>query len=136
MAAGVWLRDSAEACWGRALKPALGACILFLPATAAVAQIIHVLPDVARREIEHETFGYKFAAQWLKENSSPDAIVLADDSNVTIYGERRRIFSPHCDLPHLMSYARYHKANYLLTNETMLLKTRPELSIILDKGSA
>ena len=87
------------------------------------------------REIEHEKFGDKFAAQWLKENSSPDAIVLADDSNVTIYGERRGIFSPHCDLTHLMSYARYHKADYLLTNETMLLKTRPELSIILDKGT-
>ena len=87
------------------------------------------------REIEHETFGDKFAAQWLKKNSSPDAIVLADDSNVTVYGERRRVFSPHCDLTHLMSYARYHKADYLLTNETMLLKIRRELSIILDKGT-
>ena len=135
VAAGVWLRDSAEACWGRALKPALSACVLCLPAAAAVAEIIHVTPDVARREIEHEKFGYKFAAQWLKKNSSPDAIVLADDSNVTVYGERRKIFSPHCDLTHLMSYARYHKADYLLTNETMLLKIRRELSIILDKGT-
>ena len=132
---GVWLRDSAEACWGKALKPALSACVLCLPAAAVVAQIIHVTPHVARREIEHEQFGGKFAAQWLKKNSSPDAIVLADDSNVTVYGERRRIFSPHCDLPHLMSYARYHKANYLLTDDIKLLKIRPELSIILDKGT-
>ena len=48
LAAGVWLRDSAEACWGRALKPALSACVLCLPAAAAVAEIIHVTPDVAR----------------------------------------------------------------------------------------
>ena len=34
-----------------------------------------------------------------------------------------------------MSYARYHKADYLLTSETMLLKTRRDLSIILDKGT-
>ena len=135
LAAGVWLRESVEVCWGRALKPALGACVLCLPAAAAVAEIIHVMPAVARSQIVHETFGDKFAAQWLKKNSSPDAIVLADDSNVTVYGERRGIFSPHSDLTHLMSYARYHKADYLLTNDTMLLKTRPELSIILDKGT-
>jgi 4-amino-4-deoxy-L-arabinose transferase-like glycosyltransferase len=133
--AGFWLRDSAEACWGRALKPALSACVLCLPAAAAVAQIIHVTPDVAGLWIARENFGDKFAAQWLKKNSSPDAIVVADDSNVTVYGERRRIFSPHCDLPHLMSYARYHKADYLLTCDTKLLKTRRELSIILDKGA-
>jgi 4-amino-4-deoxy-L-arabinose transferase-like glycosyltransferase len=135
VAVGVWLRDSAEACWGRALKPALSACVLCLPAAAVVAQIINVTPHVARREIEHETFGYKFAAQWLKKNSSPDAIVLADDSNVTVYAERRRVFSPHCDLPHLMSYARYNKADYLLTDETKLLKIRRELSVILEKGT-
>jgi hypothetical protein len=135
VAAGVWLRDTAEACWGRTLKPVLSVCVLCLPATAVVAHIIHVTPHVARREIEHERFGYKFAAQWLKENSSPDAVVLADDSNVSVYGERRRVFSPHCDLPHLMSYARYHRADYLLTHETMLLKIRPELSIILEKGT-
>lgn len=133
--AGVWLRDSAEACWGRALKPALSACVLCLPPAAVVAQTIHVMPGVARSQIVQEKFGDKFAAQWLKKNSSPDAIVLADDSNVTVYGERRRIFSPHSDLTHLMSYARYHKADYLLTSDTMLLKTRRELSVILDKGT-
>lgn len=135
LVAGAWLRDSAEACWGRALKPALAACALCLPAAAAVAEMIHVMPAVVRREIEHETYGDKFAAQWLKKNTSPDAIVLADDSNVTVYGERRRIFSPHSDLTHLISYARYRKADYLLTNETELLKRRPELSVILDKGT-
>jgi hypothetical protein len=93
------------------------------------------MPGVARSQIVHEKYGHKFAAQWLKKNSSPDAIVLADDSNVTVYGERRMIDSPHSDLTHLMSYARYHKADYLLTNETELLKIRPELSIILDKGT-
>lgn len=135
VAAGVWLRDSAEACWGRALKPALGACVLCLPAAAAVAQIIHVTPRVAGLWIGRENFGDKFAAQWLKKNSSPDAIVLADDANVTVYGERRRIFSPHTDLTHLLSYARYHKADYLLTSDTMLLRIRRELSVILDKGT-
>jgi 4-amino-4-deoxy-L-arabinose transferase-like glycosyltransferase len=135
LAAGVWLRDSAETCWGRALRPALSACLLCLPAAAVVAQIIRVMPGVAESQIAHEKFGDKFAAQWLKKNSSPDAIVLADDSNVTVYGERRRIYSPHCDLTHLMSYARYHKADYLLTSDTMLLKIRRELSIILEKGT-
>jgi 4-amino-4-deoxy-L-arabinose transferase-like glycosyltransferase len=134
LVAGVWLRDSAEACWGRAFKPALTACVLCLPAAAAVAAIIYVVPDVARRKIQSETFGYKFAAQWLKKNSSPDAIVMTDDFNVTVYAERRSIWSPHCDLTHLMSYARYHKADYLLTN-TERLKTRPELSVILEKGT-
>ena len=133
--AGIWLRDSVEACWGRALKPALGACVLCLPAAAVGAHIMRITPHVARRSIEYDTFGYKFASQWLKKNSSPDAIVIADDSNVTVYSERRRIFSPHCDLPHLMSYARYHKAEYLLTDERKLLKIRRELSVILEKGT-
>ena len=135
LAAGVWLRDSVEACWGRTLRPALSACALCLPAVAAVAETIRVMPDIAESQIADEKFGDKFAAQWLKKNSSPNAIVLANDSNVTVYGERRRVFSPHCDLAHLMSYARYQKADYLLTNETTLLKTRRELSIILDKGT-
>lgn len=85
------------------------------------------MPDLAQ--------SHKQVGLWLKANVPASAAVLARDTAVTLYAERRHVASPRAEYGSYLDYARRKGASYIVVDEYELRVLRPHLAFLMDDAA-
>jgi len=129
---GHWLVDTVEKAGKRRLPPGLKPLLWAMPTALVVAYFLVAIPVVVKAGVAGFDFGHKEAGLWLREHSSPDAVLMARDLAVALYADRKWVPSPHEEYEVILDYARRHGASYWVIDEREVTVVRPHLSFLLD----
>lgn len=78
---------------------------------------------------------HKEAGLWMKDNASPESLILSRDPWVSFYSERIWLPLPYANYSQMLTYARYHNATHLIIDKR-IGELRPELAFLMDKNEA
>lgn len=82
------------------------------------------------------SFSHNQAAQWLAENTEPDAVVMTRNAEIGVYADRPVIPLPNATWPQILAYGRARNARYLVIDDWEMRTVRPQLQFLADPATA
>jgi len=130
---GRWLAASWQKVWhgGEGDPPARG-WLRGLPWAAVVVFLLRLWPGTLLAGRASLDFGHKEMGLWLRDNASPEAVVMARDLAVPLYAGRGYAPAPHATYEEILRYARGHGASLWATDAYELTTVKPHLAYLLD----
>jgi len=102
------------------------------PAVLVGLYFLLMQPLAVRDGLQVTNFARRDVGLWMKENTAPDAVIMARDLSIAVYAERDWVPSPHAEYDRYIRYARSHRAAYLVADEWELTVLRPQLGFLLN----
>lgn len=119
------LRRSGRRAWTAALI--IGALTLVVPVVDDISADKGIFDS-------HEPVEHELAGRWLAANTELDARVMTRSMVIQFYARRPTVAMPAASLTDTLTFARHHGAEYLVIDEFLMSRFRPQLLPLLGPG--
>jgi hypothetical protein len=119
------LRHSGRRVWGAVAI--IGVLILVVP----------VVDDIPADEgifATYEPVEHELAGEWLAAHAAPEARVMTRSMVVEFYAGRPTVAMPAASLADMLAFARHHGVEYLVLDEFLMWRFRPQFLSLFDPG--
>jgi hypothetical protein len=117
----------------RASAVSAGLCVLLSALMLLYFQLLQ--PRIIREGLAGMSTTRRDVGLWLKQNSSPQSMIMSRDTEVPFYAERRWAATPHEDYSRFIAYVRKRGADYLVVDEREATVIRPQLDFLANDDS-
>ncbi len=111
----------------------LWAAVVLLAVVLFLAKGQMAMAQVGQRSY---SFSHNQAAQWLAENSDPDAVIMTRNAEIGVYADRNVIPLPNATWPQILEYAQARQAQYLVIDSWEMKTVRPQLQSLANPATA
>jgi len=100
-----------------------------------VLYFVVLQPSVVADGLAGQNPSRREAGLWLKQHSSPDAMIMSRDTEVAFYADRRWAATPNEEYARFIEYVRKRGADYVIVDEREVTVIRPQLALLLDEDN-
>jgi len=92
-----------------------------------------VAGNIIRFEWQNDSLELYKAGLWLKDNTTPEAILMSRQDTTAYYAERRSVRLPFGNFSTIMNVAKKYTVQYIIIDERYIVETRPEQTYLLNE---
>ncbi len=100
--------------------------------------ILSLLPMTIQYTVVDTHYGfhpYEKAGKWIQSHLPLDSILMSRFHRISFYSARKNIPLPYAEYKQIIEFARYQNVNYIIIDEQIVTKVRPQLSFLLDESN-